>query len=77
MDEFEQFWNRNEEILLKFCKLFDTDKEGFKIHVYDKFEKYSKTSILEEKLERIYRQARVMKYLCGNKPVEVIKFSYR
>lgn len=75
MDEFEQFWNRNEELLLKFCELFDTDKKGFKINVYDQYKKYGIISALEEKLPKIYKQARIMKYLCGDKPVEVIKIS--
>jgi hypothetical protein len=77
MNEFEQFWNRNEELLLKFCELLDTDKEGFKINVYDQFKKYGIVSILEEKLQKIYKQTKVMKYLYGNKTVKVIKVSFR
>lgn len=75
-DEFEQLWNRNEELLLKFCESFDIDKEGFKTRVYDQFEKYGIMSVLEEKLEKICKHAMATKYLCGNKPVEVTKISY-
>ena len=33
------------------------------------------TPILEEKLQKIYKQTKAMKYLYGNKIVEVIKIS--
>ena len=76
MDEFDQFWNRNEELLLKFCELLETDKEGFKINVYDQFKKYNiLEEKLEEKLEKIYKQTKAMKYLYGNKTIKVIKIS--
>lgn len=74
--EFEQFWDRNEKLLLKFCELFETDKEGFKISVYDQFKKYGIISTLEDKLPKIYKQTKVMKYLCGNKTVQVVKISF-
>lgn len=77
MDEFDQFWNRNERLLLKFCELLETDKDGFKIYVYDQFKKYNITSILEDKLEKIYKQTNAMKYLYGNKTIKVIKISTR
>lgn len=74
--EFEDFWNRNTEILLKFCELYGTDKTGFKKHIYDIWKKYGAVENVEPKLEKIFRQAKVMKYLYGNKRIKVEKITF-
>ena len=76
IDEFEQFWNRNEELLLKFCDLYKTDKDGFKVHIYDEWEEHGLISEIEKKLEKIYKQTKVAIYLYGDKRIKVEKISF-
>lgn len=72
-DKFEKFWNRNTKILLKFCELYNTDKDGFKRIMYDNWEKFGATENIEPKLEKLFKQTRAWKYLYGNKKVKVEK----
>lgn len=59
-EEFEEFWIRNTEILLKFCNLFKTDKAGFKKNVYDEWRKYDMVKVCEPKLEKIFKQCKTI-----------------
>lgn len=73
-DKFEEFWNRNTKILLKFCELYNTDKVGFKKNVYDNWEKFGLVENIEPKLEKLFKQAKAMKYFCGDKKIKVEKW---
>lgn len=74
-DEFEEFWDRKTEILLKFCDLYKTDKAGFKKNIYDQWVKYGFKDY-ESKLEKLYRQAKAMIHICGNKKIKVEKITF-
>jgi hypothetical protein len=75
-NEFEEFWNRNTKILLKFCELYKTDKAGFKKYIYDQWEKYGVVKIIEPKLEKVYKEAKFMVYVHGDKKIKVEKITF-